>query len=270
MPRNPIDATQPNGSVAGLIDSVNPLAQAEPHDGNGHESASDSSPAPVAPVRSRRVNLLLADDHSIFLAGLTAFFEGQPGLNILGHARDGEEAVQLAGELEPDVVVLDITMPGLDGIHATRRIRTHLADARVLILSMHADAPTIRRAFNEGAHGYLLKGSSPADLVRGIRALADDETFLCPKSSSLLMGNAFDAESATPACSSFDSLTDREREVLQQIADGSSSKQIAGALHLSVKTVETHRARLMRKLDLHSVAALTKCAIREGIVTLDA
>lgn len=261
-----------SGALANLLKGAGPVngtASARPPNPGDGESTPAAEVRELVPTRRECVRVLLADDHSIFLAGLHAFFEGQPGINILASARNGEEAVALACEVQPDVALLDVTMPELDGIGATRRIRAQAANTRVLILSRHANAGTVHRAFQEGATGYLLKGSSPADLVRGIRALADHETFLCPKAASLLMANAYEGESAPgPACN-FHSLSEREKQVLQRIADGSSSKEIAAALCLSVKTVETHRSRLMRKLDLHSIAALTKCAVREGIASLD-
>lgn len=260
-------------ALANLLGAAGPVDGAVARPPALRSSAPPTGPEPQAttspPARRGRVRLLLADDHAIFLAGLNAFFDGQPGVDVLAHARDGDEAVALASELQPDVVLLDLTMPGVDGVEATRRIRGQIEKARVLILSRHATAADVRRAFREGASGYLLKGSSPADLVRAIRALADHETFLCPKAASLLMANAFEGEGGTQVASGFASLSTREREVLQRIAEGGSSKEIAAALRLSVKTVETHRARLMRKLDLHSVAALTKCAVREGITSLD-
>jgi DNA-binding NarL/FixJ family response regulator len=233
---------------------------------NGHEYQPDAQ----ATARTSRdgVRTLLVDDHAIFLAGMRSFLEAHPGITVVGHARDGAEAVELACELEPDVILMDVTMPGLNGIVATRQIRTRVVGARILVVSMHAESRVVRRMFSEGAAGYLLKGSAPGDLIRGINALAEDETYLCPKAASLLMGDSGNGRNDDERRASFETLTPREREVLQLIADGNSSKEIAGALHLSIKTVETHRARLMRKLDLHSVAALTKCALREGITTL--
>lgn len=237
--------------------------------GNGHDAAArrDVAAHPAARAGRGGVRTLIVDDHAIFLAGLNAYLEAHPGISVVGYARDGFEAVQMACELEPDVVLMDVTMPGLNGVDATRQIRTRVETARILVVSMHAESNVVRRMFREGAAGYLLKGSTPGDLIRGINALADNETYLCPKAAGLLMGPV-DGGDGNGHAGNFDKLTAREREVLQLIAEGNSSKEIAGTLHLSVKTIETHRSRLMRKLDLHSVAALTKLAVREGITTL--
>ncbi len=210
--------------------------------------------------------MVIADDHAIFLAGLRMMLDAVPGVSVVGVAVDGLEAVRLVGEFEPEVAVLDVTMAGLHGVDAARRIRTRTPACRILVLSMHAESRVVRQLFRAGASGYLLKGSSPEDLVRAIHALADHETYLCPKAASLLMDDSRHGEADRP---DFGALSPREREVMQFIAEGETSRDIAEALEVSVKTVDTHRSRLMRKLNLHSVAALTKCAVREGLTSLD-
>ncbi len=213
----------------------------------------------------QRITVLVVDDHALFRAGMQQLLENHPRVSVVGVAQDGHEAVDLAVKFKPDVITLDVTMPGLNGLDAADLMRSKGVQARLLFVSMHAEPSLVRRLLREGASGYVLKGSAPEDLLRGIVALADDETYLCPKAVGLVMGRNSGHEEAT-----LDSLSPRERQVLQQIAEGCSSKDIGKKLSLSVKTIETHRARLMRKLDLHSIAALTKFALREGITQLDA
>ncbi len=221
--------------------------------------------------RGRRpIRLLLVDDHALFRSGIRSLLEAEPGFEVLGEAGDGEEAVELAGRLEPEIVLLDMTMPGMSGLDVTRRLVDRHPQIRVLALSMHSDSQAVQRVLATGASGYMVKESAPEDLLRGLRVVADDEIFLCSKAATAMVGCAIREQPKQPKrARRFDRLTAREREVLGFIADGRSSRQIATILELSVKTVETHRSRLMKKLNLHTVADLTKCAIREGLTTID-
>ncbi len=208
---------------------------------------------------------LLADDHSLVRAGLRSLLEEMAGVEVVGEAADGHEALRLIGELTPDVAFLDISMPGLNGLEvAARAAREHLR-TRVIILSMHIDDEYVRRALLTGAAGYLLKNSDRSELEMALRAVARGETWLAPEVSSRVV--AAYARGGEPAGSGpFELLTGRQREVLQFIAEGLSTKEIAHRLSLSVKTIETHRTELMERLDIHGVAGLVRYAIRVGIV----
>jgi DNA-binding NarL/FixJ family response regulator len=208
---------------------------------------------------------LLADDHSLVRAGLRSLLEEMAGVEVVGEAADGHEALRLIGELTPDVAFLDISMPGLNGLEvAARAAREHLR-TRVIILSMHIDDEYVRRALLTGAAGYLLKSSDRSELEMALRAVARGETWLAPEVSSRVV--AAYARGDEPAASGpFELLTERQREVLQFIAEGLSTKEIAHRLNLSVKTIETHRTELMERLDIHGVAGLVRYAIRVGIV----
>ncbi len=211
--------------------------------------------------------IVLCDDHTLFRDGLHNLFRQVPDMEVVGHASDGAEAVQIACELEPDVVLMDVTMPGLNGFEAARRIHEQSPRVRVLILSMHADLRFVNESLRAGASGYLLKESAFPDLVRAIRtAMAGKMAFSDQISEALARDYA--RRVGHEAGSAFAVLSAREREVLQLIAEGKSTREIAGDLNVSVKTVETHRRQIMEKLDLHSVAELTKYAIREGITGL--
>lgn len=203
------------------------------------------------------LQVLLAEDHTIVREGLRALLEGQPDIVVAAEATDGQSAVEQALRLTPQVVVMDLAMPGMGGVEATRQIREQCPDTRVLVLSMHESEEHVRPALRAGASGYLLKGSGLSDLVKAIREVARGNAFFSPEVARLLLH-----EHAEPA----DPLTDREREVLRLVADGRSSPQIGALLGISSKTVENHRSSIMRKLDRHDVASLVKYAIRQGLV----
>lgn len=209
------------------------------------------------------IRVLLAEDHTIVRQGLAALLAAQQGIEVVGEAGDGREAVDAALRLRPDVVLMDLGMPGLHGVDATRQIRKELPGTSVVILSMHGSEEHVRPAIRAGAAGYLLKGSGLSDLVAAIRAVAAGQSFLSPAVAKILVRDAQGDED--PA----GQLTGREREILQLVGEGSSSPEIAKALHLSVKTVEGHRSRIMAKLDLHDVAGLVRYAIRVGLVSPD-
>lgn len=211
------------------------------------------------------IRVLIAEDHTIVRQGLRALLASERGIQIVGEAADGHEALAAVVRLRPHVVLMDLAMPGLNGVDATRRIKQESPETAVLILSMHAAEEHVRPAVRAGAAGYLLKGSGLSDLVLAIRAVAAGEAFLSPAVAKILLRDA----QAEEEPSSNGPLTAREREVLQLVGEGSSSPEIARSLHLSVKTVEGHRSRIMAKLNLHDVAGLVRYAIRVGLVSPD-
>ena len=216
------------------------------------------------------LTILLADDHQIVREGLRSLLEGEAGFQVVAEAGDGRTAVQLAKEHRPDVVVMDIGMPHLNGIEATRQIiNSGAGHPKVIALSMHSDRRFMSEILKAGASGYLLKDSAAEELIGAIRAVAEGKVYLSPQIADVVVD---DYLRRIPAAEStvFTALTPREREVLQLMAEGKATKQIAQLLHVSIKTVETHRRQLMEKLDLHSVAELTKYAIREGLTTIEA
>ena len=214
------------------------------------------------------LRILLADDHQIIRDGLRALLEQEPDLEVVGEAEDGRTAVQRARELSPDVVVMDLTMPDMNGIEATRQMQAQVPQAKVLILSMHADRRFVGRVLEAGAAGYLLKDCAFEQLAQAIRTVTTNQTYLCPTVADILRQDYLRFLSETDS-SMAQILTPREREVLQLVAEGKATRNIAAYLHVSVKTVEKHRQQIMEKLNLHSVAELTKYAIREGITSLE-
>lgn len=213
----------------------------------------------------KKIRLLLADDHAILRAGLRALLERERDLEVVGEAEDGRSAVSLAAQLRPDVILMDVAMPLLNGIDATRLILREQPDARVLILSMYESEDQIREALAAGALGYLVKESGSDELLCAVRRAARGEAVLTRPVTRLVAEDALrwgDRPAATPA----DGLTCREREILQLIAEGYTNKQIADILEISIKTVETHRGNLMRKLDLHDRGELIKYAIQRKII----
>ena len=203
------------------------------------------------------IRLLLADDHAILSAGLRALLGYYDDIEIVGEARDGAEAVELVGELRPDVVLMDIAMPGLNGIEATRLIREQYPRTRVLVLSQHAERQYVLAVLKAGASGYILKRALGLDLLGALRAVARGETYLHPEVSAVLV-----EEVRCPG----ERLTPREREILAHIVHGEANPQIAASLSLSVKTVQWHRANLMGKLNAHNAAELVRMALERGLV----
>jgi DNA-binding NarL/FixJ family response regulator len=213
------------------------------------------------------VRIVIADDHRIVREGLRHLLEKRTDFKVVAEAADGESAVQLALELAPDVVILDISMPGMNGVEATRRILNQRPDVKVLALSMHSDRRFVIETLKAGASGYLLKDSAFDDLLRAIEVVMARGAFLSPAITEMVVRD-FVAQAGSEGGAPFSVLTPREREVLQLMAEGVPTKAIAARLAVSVKTIETYRQQLMDKLDLHSVAALTKYAIREGLTEL--
>lgn len=214
------------------------------------------------------IRILLADDHKITRQGLRSLLEKQDDMEVVAEAENGRIAFRLVDELLPDVVIMDVTMPDLNGVEATHQIVTKYPDVKVIALSMHSDSLFVTEMLRSGAAGYLLKDCAFEELTRAIRAVMDDKTYLSPSISGVVVEDYLHRLSKSHFSRS-EVLTDREREVLQLMAEGKSTKQIALKLHISVKTVETHRRQIMNKLDIHTIAELTKYAVRKGITSLD-
>jgi two-component system response regulator NreC len=214
------------------------------------------------------MKILLADDHNVLRKGLRRILEEQSDLEVVGEASDGREAVSLTASLHPDVVVMDIGMPLMNGLEATRQILQRNPKLNVLILSMYSDENYVVQVLRAGARGYLLKDTAEEDLIHAVRAVAQGQPFFSPKIAQLLLGEGMQKMRHEGAEDSYDLLTAREREVLQLIAEGKSNKDAAAALFVSPTTIETHRARIMDKLDLHSTAEIVLYAVRKGIVRL--
>jgi len=215
----------------------------------------------------KKVRVLLADDHNLIRAGLRRVVESQPEFAVAGEAEDGRQAVAMAESLKPDVVVMDIGMPLLNGIEAARQIRAALPETQVVMLSMHSDEGYVLRALKAGAKAYLLKDSAEADLALAIRAAAEGKSFFSPAVGKVLLEDYMRKLQRTGKEDSYELLTPREREILQLVAEGKSSKDVANLLNLSVYTVETHRARVMQKLNLRSIPELILYAVRKGIIS---
>ncbi len=212
--------------------------------------------------------ILLADDHKITRQGLRSLLEKQPDFEVVAEAENGRTAVRLADELAPDIVIMDVAMPDLNGVEATKQIVSKSPDIKVIALSMHSDSLYVTEMLKSGAAGYLLKDCAFEELTRAIKTVIDGKTYLSPAISGLVIDDYLHRLSLDDF-KSIDILTDREREILQLIAEGYSTKQIALKLHISVKTVETHRRQIMGKLDVHTIAELTKYAIRKGLTSLE-
>ena len=206
--------------------------------------------------------VLLADDHTLVRAGVRRILEAQPGFHVVGEAADGAAALAALGKGDVDVLILDLTMPGMDGFEVLRRARSIAPEIRVLVLSMHADAEYVARAVREGADGYLLKDSAVQDLVAAIQAVRAGRAYHSPEVQRDLSDLVAGRTTHDPLAE----LTDREREVLKCVAEGLSTKETAARFEISARTVETHRANLMRKLGARSVAQLVRIAIREGLI----
>jgi two-component system, NarL family, response regulator NreC len=216
---------------------------------------------------SKPIRVLLADDHNVLREGLRSLLEREPDIQVVGEAADGRSAVRLFEELAPDVVVMDIGMPELNGIEATRHITSDLFGAKVICLSVHEDAATVHAMLQAGASGYLLKTSAGEELVRGIRAVDSGAVYLSPPvSRQILERGVWGKGGSCPGA--FQLLTPREREVLQLIAEGHRTKEAAKRLGIRPKTVLAHRDNIMKKLGVHSVAGLVRYALQEGIAEL--
>ena len=213
------------------------------------------------------IRILLADDHQLFRDGLRAMLEKETDLEVVAEAENGRSAVEQAGELKPDIVVMDIGMPDLNGMEATRQIASRAPRTKVLGLSMHSDRRFVEGMLKAGASGYLIKDCASEELVRAIRSVAAGQTYLSPAVAGKVAED-YVRLAEGKSISAPETLTNREREVLQLVAEGWASKQIADTLGISIKTVDSHRHQMMERLNVHSVAELTKFAIREGLTSL--
>jgi DNA-binding NarL/FixJ family response regulator len=216
----------------------------------------------------KAIRVLLAEDHTIVRKGLRALLADEPDIEVIAEAEDGREAVQMAQQSLPDVVLMDLSMPGLNGLEATRQIKRRVPEVKVLVLTRHANEEYVFQILRAGASGYVVKKAAPAELVSAVRAVSRGDSFLSPAISRTVI-EEYVRQAEAMVQDSYEQLTDREREVLQLIAEGHSSREIAERLTISEKTVRTHRANLMDKLDLHSTAELTQYAMRKGLVCLD-
>jgi DNA-binding NarL/FixJ family response regulator len=214
------------------------------------------------------LRILVADDHDVARRGIRALLESHPGWQVCGEAHDGREAIELADTLKPDLILLDIGMPNLNGLEAARQILATSPNASILILTMHDTEHVVREVLRAGARGFLLKSDAGSDLITAVEALQNHRTFFTTKVSRMVLEGYLtrDRDDGHEMPSAQSILTAREREVIQLLAEGKTSKEVAVTLNLSVKTAETHRTNLMRKLNLHSVADLTRYAVRNGIV----
>jgi len=215
----------------------------------------------MAPIR-----ILLADDHTVVRDGLRALVEKQVDMAVIGEAADGRDTIRLAEEQSPDVIIMDIAMPNMNGIEATRRIVASNPQTAVLILSMHQDESYVLRSLKAGARGYLLKDSVRSDVIEAIRAVAQGRSFLTRKVSRILQEDYVREMERRGVEDSYDLLTDREREILQLVAEGRTNKEVASMLNISLTTVETHRTHILQKLNLHSIPELILYAVRKGII----
>ena len=212
------------------------------------------------------LRILVADDHTLVRQGVRKILETQPGWVVVAESGDGHDAVQQALELQPDIVVMDIAMPRLNGVEAVLQIERRDPNIRVLVLSMYADKAYVTRAVRAGAAGYLLKDSADADLIQAVSAVSEGQSFFSPVVARVLLDEFVHQLRDQVSDDRFETLSEREREVFQLIAEGNSNKRVATLLDISPTTVETHRARIMEKLDLHNTADIILCAVRRGIV----
>jgi DNA-binding NarL/FixJ family response regulator len=215
----------------------------------------------------RALRILIADDHDLMRRGLKSLLESHPGWTICAEAHTGREAVAKAEELKPDIVILDITMPELNGVEAARRILKASPNTEILVLSVHYSDQLIRDILDAGVRGYIVKSDSDRDLVIAVEALANHKPFFTPRATELILSN-FNSKGGSSEVPEVigERLTSREREIVQLLSEGKSSKEVASILSISVKTAETHRANIMRKLEIHSVSELVRYAVRNQII----
>jgi two-component system, NarL family, response regulator NreC len=265
------DSTHTRGlGLLGMEERVTHLGgrfqlQSEPGHGTGCASKSRWR-ARRGGHRMTPVRILLADDHTVMRNGLRLLLERQPHLQVVGEAADGRQAVALSESANPDVVIMDIGMPNLNGIEATRQIVNRNPRTAIAILSMHSDESYVIRALKAGARAYLLKDSAEADLLAAVRALTEGKSFFSPAISKILVEDYMRQLESRGAEDTYELLTNREREILQLLAEGRTNKEVANMLNLSLYTVETHRTHILQKLNLHSVPELILYAVRKGII----
>jgi len=228
--------------------------------------ATASAPEPVAHGAAPKIRVLLADDHTILRAGLRMMIDAQPDIEVIGEASDGRQALIETQRLQPDVVLMDITMPEMNGIEATRQIKRAGDTPRVLILTMHENAEYLFQVLRAGASGYILKEAASAELISAIRIVNSGRFYMSPSAQSMMVGDYLQRVRSGEERDSYSALTEREREILKLVAEGHTNNQIAERLFISPKTVDTHRTHIMDKLNLHSRAELVKYAMRRGLL----
>ncbi|HEU5231037.1 MAG TPA: response regulator transcription factor [Ktedonobacteraceae bacterium] len=225
-----------------------------------------TQPVSEQETSQKKIRILLADDHTILRAGLKMMLNAQPDMEIVGEAQDGRQSIAEAQRLQPDVVLMDITMPDINGIEATKQIKKLLPDTRVLVLTMHEHDEYVFQALRAGASGYMLKEAAATDLITALRVIQSGQFYLSPTAQSVMVGDYLQRVRAGEEKDSYSSLTEREREILKLVAEGYTNNQIAERLVISPKTVDTHRTHIMDKLNLHSRAELVKYAMRRGLL----
>jgi two-component system response regulator NreC len=229
----------------------------------------DSTAEPVGAAdrgAAPKIRVLLADDHTILRAGLRMMLDAQPDIEVVGEASDGKQALVEAQRLQPDVVLMDITMPEMNGIEATRQIKRALDSTRVLILTMHENEEYLFQVLRAGASGYILKEAAGTELISAIRIVFSGRFYMSPSAQSMMVGDYLQRVRSGEERDSYSALTEREREILKLVAEGHTNNQIAERLYISPKTVDTHRTHIMDKLNLHSRAELVKYAMRRGLL----
>ena len=219
-----------------------------------------------ASAKRTKIKILVVDDHPVVRKGLQACLGRQARLKVVGEAADGNEAIRLARELEPDVVLLDLDLPGLSGLAVAELLRKETPKVRILVLSVHKNRDYIFRIIQSGAHGYVSKEASPEELLRAIESVCEGEAFFAPQIAQAALREFVTSGGKKQP---FIQLTTREREVLALIAEGQSNKEVANRLGIGVRTIETHRERIMEKLNIHTIAGLTRFAIRNGVISLE-
>ncbi len=212
------------------------------------------------------IHILLADDHTILRAGLKMMLNAQPDMEVVGEAQDGRQALHEAQRLHPDIILMDITMPDMNGIEATKQVKKQLPDVKVLILTMHENDEYVFQALRAGASGYMLKEAADTDLINALHVIQSGNFYLSPTAQSVMVGDYLQRVHAGEEKDSYSCLTEREREILKLVAEGFTNNQIAERLVISPKTVDTHRTHVMDKLNLHSRAELVKYAMRRGLL----
>jgi len=218
----------------------------------------------------KKIKVIIAEDHTIVRKGLCALLLGEPDIEVVGEAENGREAIKIVEKSLPDVVVMDIAMPGLNGLDTTRQLKKRFPNLKILILTMHDNEEYIFETLRAGASGYLVKRSAPNELISAIQSVYRNESYLSPAiSKKVIEGFVQSGGQAAMEDEDYVKLTGREREVLQLIAEGKANREIARLLHISIKTVESHKAHIMEKLDIRNIAELTQYAIRKGLISLD-
>jgi two-component system, NarL family, response regulator NreC len=222
--------------------------------------------APPAPAMNGTIRVLLADDHTIVRQGVKMILSNEPDIEVVGEAEDGRAAVEMAKKLKPDVAVLDISMPGIDGIEATRQIKAALPNIHTLALTMHDDDTYVFQVLKAGGSGYVLKRAAASDLVQAIHAARRGKAFLYPALAKAVVADYLKRVESGEGRESYDGLTEREREVLTLVAEGATNHEISEKLYISIKTVQTHRTHIMEKLGLHDRTMLVRYAVRKGLI----